>query len=145
MEKVSAVSLMKNMYGICIPVECDIQLIFHRRRKMGGGRGQGGGGAGGGCLDIFTLILSFLFLPLFGRWPDIDSCYIIIVRPIICVTDYFRVCRVVASRLTIRLISMYIPEINMSQRAETQNQPIVCCIVKDSSISFFGLLISDAI
>ena len=43
MEKVSAVSLMKNMYGICIPVECDIQLIFHRRRKMGGGRGQGGG------------------------------------------------------------------------------------------------------
>ena len=51
-------------------------------------------GAGGGCLDIFTLIyhfsilspslwktarhrlkycfLSVLFLPLFGRWPDID-------------------------------------------------------------------------
>ena len=30
-------------------------------------------GAGGGCLDIFTLIyLSFLFLPLFGRRPDID-------------------------------------------------------------------------
>ena len=29
--------------------------------------------AGGGCLDIFTLtILSFLFLPLFGRRPDID-------------------------------------------------------------------------
>ena len=26
-------------------------------------------GAGGGCLDIFTLIL---FLPLFGRRPDID-------------------------------------------------------------------------
>ena len=25
-------------------------------------------GAGGGCLDIFTL----LFLPLFGRRPDID-------------------------------------------------------------------------
>ena len=30
-------------------------------------------GAGGGCLDIFTLICSFfLFLPLFGRRPDID-------------------------------------------------------------------------
>ena len=30
-------------------------------------------GAGGGCLEIFTLIiLSFLFLPLFGRRPDID-------------------------------------------------------------------------
>ena len=31
-------------------------------------------GAGGGCLDIFSLssILSFLFLPLFGRRPDID-------------------------------------------------------------------------
>ena len=29
-------------------------------------------GAGGGCLDIFTLIYPFLFLPLFGRWPDID-------------------------------------------------------------------------
>ena len=30
-------------------------------------------GAGGGCLDIFILtILSFLFLPLFGRRPDID-------------------------------------------------------------------------
>ena len=30
-------------------------------------------GAGGGCLDIFTLIyFSLLFLPLFGRWPDID-------------------------------------------------------------------------
>ena len=25
-------------------------------------------GAGGGCLDIFILI----YLPLFGRWPDID-------------------------------------------------------------------------
>ena len=31
------------------------------------------GGTGGGCLDIFTLIYpSFLFLPLFGRRPDID-------------------------------------------------------------------------
>ena len=31
-------------------------------------------GAGGGCLDVFTLIYSFLlFLPLFGRRPDIDS------------------------------------------------------------------------
>ena len=31
-------------------------------------------GAGGGCLDIFILssILSFLFLLLFGRRPDID-------------------------------------------------------------------------
>ena len=30
-------------------------------------------GAGGGCLDIFTLICPFpLFLPLFGRRPDID-------------------------------------------------------------------------
>ena len=30
-------------------------------------------GAGGGCLDIFTSsILSLLFLPLFGRRPDID-------------------------------------------------------------------------
>ena len=30
-------------------------------------------GAGGGCLDIFTLIYnSLLFLPLFGRRPDID-------------------------------------------------------------------------
>ena len=30
-------------------------------------------GAGGGCLEIFTLIyLSLLFLPLFGRRPDID-------------------------------------------------------------------------
>ena len=34
-------------------------------------------GAGGDCLDIFTLLypfspLSFLFLPLSGRWPDID-------------------------------------------------------------------------
>ena len=30
-------------------------------------------GAGGGCLDIFILIYpSFLFLPLFGRRPDID-------------------------------------------------------------------------
>ena len=31
-------------------------------------------GVGGGCLDIFLLssILSFLFLPLFGRRPDID-------------------------------------------------------------------------
>ena len=30
-------------------------------------------GAGRGCLDIFTLIFhSLLFLPLFGRRPDID-------------------------------------------------------------------------
>ena len=31
-------------------------------------------GAGRGCLDIFTLIYPFslLFLPLFGRRPDID-------------------------------------------------------------------------
>ena len=30
-------------------------------------------GAGGGCLDFFTLIYPFLlFLPLFGRRPDID-------------------------------------------------------------------------
>ena len=31
-------------------------------------------GAGGGCLDISLLssILSLLFLPLFGRRPDID-------------------------------------------------------------------------
>ena len=30
-------------------------------------------GAGGGCLDIFFSHLSFLFfLPLFGRWPDVD-------------------------------------------------------------------------
>ena len=31
-------------------------------------------GAGGSCLDIFTLIFFFspLFLPLFGRRPDID-------------------------------------------------------------------------
>ena len=31
-------------------------------------------GAGGGCLDIFFFasILSFLFLPFFGRRPDID-------------------------------------------------------------------------
>ena len=31
-------------------------------------------GAGGGCLDIFTLIYPFslIFLPLFGRRPDID-------------------------------------------------------------------------
>ena len=30
-------------------------------------------GAGGGCLDICTLIYpSFLFLPLFGRRPNID-------------------------------------------------------------------------
>ena len=29
-------------------------------------------GAGGGCLDIFShLSFSLLFLPLFGRWPDI--------------------------------------------------------------------------
>ena len=29
--------------------------------------------AGGGCLDILlSSILSFLFLPLFGRRPDID-------------------------------------------------------------------------
>ena len=29
-------------------------------------------GAGGDRLDIFTLIYPFLFLPLFGRLPDID-------------------------------------------------------------------------
>ena len=30
-------------------------------------------GVGGGCLDIFlSSILSLLFLPLFGRRPDID-------------------------------------------------------------------------
>ena len=30
-------------------------------------------GAGGGCLDILlSSILSLLFLPLLGRWPDID-------------------------------------------------------------------------
>ena len=30
-------------------------------------------GAGGGCLDILLLsVLSLLFLPLFGRRPDID-------------------------------------------------------------------------
>ena len=29
-------------------------------------------GAGGGGLDIFTLIYPLFFLPLFGRWPDID-------------------------------------------------------------------------
>ena len=29
--------------------------------------------AGGGCLDIFTLLYrSLLFLPLSGRWSDID-------------------------------------------------------------------------
>ena len=30
-------------------------------------------GAGGGCLDILlSSIISFFFLPLFGRRPDID-------------------------------------------------------------------------
>ena len=29
-------------------------------------------GVGGGCLVIFTLIYPSLFLPLFGRRPDID-------------------------------------------------------------------------
>ena len=30
-------------------------------------------GAGGGCLDIFfSSIISLLFLPLFGKRPDID-------------------------------------------------------------------------
>ena len=30
-------------------------------------------GAGGGCLEfLLSSILSFLFLPLFGRRPDID-------------------------------------------------------------------------
>ena len=30
-------------------------------------------GAGGGCLVVITLISPFSpFLPLFGRWPDID-------------------------------------------------------------------------
>ena len=29
-------------------------------------------GAGGGCLDIFTLLYFSLFLPLSGRWPDVD-------------------------------------------------------------------------
>ena len=30
-------------------------------------------GAGGGCLDIFlSSIISLFFLPLSGRWPDID-------------------------------------------------------------------------
>ena len=30
-------------------------------------------GAGGGCSDIFILLYLFsLFLPLSGRWPDID-------------------------------------------------------------------------
>ena len=29
-------------------------------------------GAGGGCLDVFTLICPFLYLPLFGGRPDID-------------------------------------------------------------------------
>ena len=31
-------------------------------------------GAGGGCLDIFTFMYPFslIFLPLFGRRPDID-------------------------------------------------------------------------
>ena len=31
-------------------------------------------GVGGGCLDILTLLYPFSpsFLPLFGRWPDID-------------------------------------------------------------------------
>ena len=42
-------------------------------------------GAGGGCLDIFTLIYpSFLFLPLFGRRPDIVCCIvccIVVLRP----------------------------------------------------------------
>ena len=29
--------------------------------------------AGGGCLEfLLSSILSFLFLPLYGRWPDID-------------------------------------------------------------------------
>ena len=32
----------------------------------------GAGGGGGGCLDIFTLLCLFLFLPLSGRWPNID-------------------------------------------------------------------------
>ena len=29
-------------------------------------------GADGDCLDVFTLIYPFLFLPLFGRRSDID-------------------------------------------------------------------------
>ena len=29
-------------------------------------------GAGGGCLDIFSLVYHFSFLPLSGRRPDID-------------------------------------------------------------------------
>ena len=30
-------------------------------------------GAGGGCLDIFlSSVISLFFLPLSGRWPDID-------------------------------------------------------------------------
>ena len=29
-------------------------------------------GAGGGCLDILTHLFFLIFLPLFGRRPDID-------------------------------------------------------------------------
>ena len=37
------------------------------------GQGPASLAAGGHCLDIFThIIVSFLFLPLFGRRPDID-------------------------------------------------------------------------
>ena len=43
------------------------------RIKVGQGPTALAVGAGGGCLDIFFLspILSLLFLPLFGRLPDI--------------------------------------------------------------------------
>ena len=48
-------------------------LDIFSRIRVGQGPTALAVGAGGGCLDIFILtILSFLFLPLFGRRPDID-------------------------------------------------------------------------
>ena len=55
----------------CVNSQCRGVLLVWIR--VGQGPAALAVGAGGGCLDILlSSVLSLLFLPLFGRRPDID-------------------------------------------------------------------------
>ena len=61
----------KGVVGWCEGAECrGVPLIWI---IVGQGPVALAVGAGGGCLEFFlSSVLFLLFLPLFGRWPDID-------------------------------------------------------------------------
>ena len=48
------------------PTTCNLLIVWQGPTALAVG-------AGGGCLDIFlSSVISIFFLPLSGRWPDID-------------------------------------------------------------------------